>query len=328
MFGIDTEVVTFVIRYVLTAYDTFLTHIAQRHRVSRSFRTARNTQSIALRLGIVLEHRVHPVSIIHIAVRVVDAFERTPVVRRIARINRLFVHNHHIFLCVQHVRLTCLGLPAIVSIKRNLRLACLTALGGNQYHTVGSLCTVDSSRCGIFQHIDAFDIGRIQRGDITAYSINQIQRRSISHRTQTTDTYFHRFARLTRGRRNVHTRRLSLHRLQGAVGIHLRQRLAFHLHRGTGHQFLFLHAVTYYDYFFQRLAILVHHNVQGTLVRNFHFLGYETDIREHQRLSGLHRYDVVPVQVGNGSIGCSFHLHADADKRQLVSGRSNNTRNS
>ena len=328
MFRIDTEVVTFVIRYVLTAYDTFLTHIAQRHRVSRSFRTARNTQSIALRLGIVLEHRVHPVSIIHIAVRVVDAFERTPVVRRIARINRLFVHNHHIFLCVQHVRLTCLGLPAIVSIKRNLRLACLTALGGYQYHTVGSLCTVDSGRSGIFQHIDAFDIGWIQRGDITAYSINQIQRRSISHRTQTTDTYFHRFARLTRGRRNVHTRRLSLHRLQGAVGIHLRQRLAFHLHRGTGHQFLFLNAVTYYDYFIQSFRIFFHHHIQGFLIGDLNFLGLEPDVREYQRLAGSYTDRIISIEVGNRTIGCSLHLNADADKRQLVSGRSNNTRNS
>ena len=279
-------------------------------------------------LGIVLEHRVYPISIIHITVRIVDAFERVPIVWRIARVDRLLVHNHHILSGVQHVRLAGLGLPTVIRIKRNLSLSRLSALGGNQNHTVSGLRTVDSGGSGILQDINAFDIGWVQGRDITAYPVYQIKRRSITHRTQTTDTYLHAFARLTGSRRNVHTRSLALHSLQRAIGVHLRQGLTFYLHRSTGHQFLLLNTVTYYDYFIQGFRILSHYYIQCSLIGNLDFLRLETDVREYQRLAGSYAYGIISVEVGNSAISCPLHLHTNADKRQLVCSRSNNTRNS
>ena len=95
---VHTEVVALVVRYVLTAHDTFLTHISHRQRIGRNLVTAGNTQIVTLHLGVILKHLVYPVGIVEIAVGVVDALHLCEVVRLVAGVDLLLVHNGHILL--------------------------------------------------------------------------------------------------------------------------------------------------------------------------------------------------------------------------------------
>ena len=53
----------------------------------------------------------------------------------------------------------------------------IASLGGYHNHTIGTTCTIDSSRRGIFQHLDTLDIVRIQELEIShGHTINNIQR--------------------------------------------------------------------------------------------------------------------------------------------------------
>ncbi len=67
-------------------------------------------------------------------------------------------------------------LPAKISVKGNFGLA-LTALAcSDEHHTVGCLRTIDGCRGCVLEHIDALDVGGIERRDVSAYTVNQIER--------------------------------------------------------------------------------------------------------------------------------------------------------
>ena len=174
MLRVHTEVVALVVRYVLTAHDTFLTHISHRQRIGRNLVTTCDTQVVALHLSVALKHLVYPVGVIQIAVGVVNALHAAEVVWLVARVYLLLVHYGHILLRVQHLCLAGHVLPSVVSVEAHLSLAGTSVLGRHQYHTVGSLCTIDSSRCSILQHVDTLDVGRVQGRYVATYTIYKI----------------------------------------------------------------------------------------------------------------------------------------------------------
>ena len=67
----------------------------------------------------------------------------------------------------------------------------LTALRRDDYHTVGSTGTVDSTCRSIFQNLNGFNVVRrkVTDGRTHRHTVNDIERSSTSERTDTTDTY-------------------------------------------------------------------------------------------------------------------------------------------
>ena len=174
MFTVNTKIIACIVRNIRTTNNTFLIQITQRKRIGRSSRTTRNAQWITFSGSIILKHGIYPVWIINIAICIVNWFDLTPIIRRISTIYSLFIHNNHILFCIQHICSTRNILYTIISIKRNLGFTLFSLFRSNQYYTIGSLCTIDSSRSRIFQHVDTFNIGRVQGRDITTYTINKV----------------------------------------------------------------------------------------------------------------------------------------------------------
>ena len=278
--GVHAEVVAGEVGHVLTAYDTFLRHVAQRNGIGGSGRTARHTEGVTLQLGVVLEHGAHPVGVIQVAVGIADRLVAVPIVMKPGRIVVRLVHNHHVLLGVQHVCRLRYVLHAKVAVERNHSLAFLALLGGHQYYAVGSLRTVDSGRSGILQDIDALDIGGVQVGNISTHAIDKVQRFCITYGTQTTDAHLEAFTRLTGSGGDVYTRRLSLHGLQGVGGVQFGNLVTFHLNGSTRHQFFLLYAVTYNHDFVQHLIVFLQHHVDGRSAAHLDGLRYKANVRE------------------------------------------------
>ena len=78
-------------------------------------------------------------------------------------------------------------LPTLVSIEADHGTAVLTALRGNEHHTVGRLRTIDGGRGSVLQHVDALDVGRIERSDVATDAVYNIKRRRGTGGADTTD---------------------------------------------------------------------------------------------------------------------------------------------
>ena len=63
---------------------------------------------------------------------------------------------------IEHVDALSLTLPSHHAVVRKLGLACLTALCGDKYNAVGTLCTVDGCGRSILQHFHADDVRRVE----------------------------------------------------------------------------------------------------------------------------------------------------------------------
>ena len=259
--AVHTEIVTRIVGHIRTADNTFLAHISQRKGISGGSASTSDTQRIALCCGIILEHRIYPIRIIHIAVGIVNRLVLAPIVSRKSAVQGLLIHNGHILFCIQHIGLTSYILYSIISIETYLRFTFAPLLGSNKHYTISTGRTVDSRTSRIFQYIYTFNIGRIQSRNITTHTINQVKRSTISHGTKATDTHFHVSTRLTGSRSNTYTRCLSLHSLQGIGCIHLGYFVTLHLNSGTRHQFLLLDTIAHYNHFIQHFRVLLQHHI-------------------------------------------------------------------
>ena len=285
MFRINTEVITFIIRNIFTTDNTFLAHITHRKSICGSLRSTGYTQCIALGLGIILEHGINPIGIINTTIFIMNRLDASPIVSCTTAVQSLFVHDGHVLLGIQHFSLTSHILDTIICIERYLCLTLTALLCSYQHYTIGSLSTINSSRSGILQHVDTFDIGGIQGRNITTYTVNQIKRAGTTSCTQTTNLYLHAFTWLTGSRSNAHTRSLSLHGLQRVSSIQFRNVITFYLNGSTGNQFLLHGTITNNHHFFQSFGIFFQSYVQCSLIGNGNTLCYITDVRENKDIS-------------------------------------------
>ena len=143
---------------------------------------------------------------------------------------QLLAGHHTVVVVISQLRHTELG------AHRECALAFLTALGGDQNHTVGSTATIDRSCGSVFQHGDALDVVRVEHRNrvrrvrevrvVTAVdgdAIDNVQRTATSvDRTDTANANLRSRARLTRGLRHLHTGELTAEHLidrnRGDVG--------------------------------------------------------------------------------------------------------------
>ncbi len=69
-----------------------------------------------------------------------------------------------------------IGGYAIAAVVGDLRIACATALGGNQDNTRGCLCTINGAGRSILQHGNAFNIVRVHLSQRALDSIHEDER--------------------------------------------------------------------------------------------------------------------------------------------------------
>ena len=141
----------------------------------------------------------------------ISIYEFWPIIRLVSIIIGHLIHYRHIFFGIQHIRHLIYICPTYVSIIRYRNLSYLTLLRSNKDNTVGTARTVNCTRCSIFQHVNTFNIGRIQGVNIaTGYTINNVNWSCISVSTSTTNINFKPITRLTGNGLNIYTRRLAL----------------------------------------------------------------------------------------------------------------------
>ena len=175
-----------------------------------------------------------------------------------------------------HVCVKCYGsLPSVV----------LSTLSRNQYNTVRTPCTIDSGGRSVFQHIDAFNVGRVKARH-TVFGRKSVDnvKRLVALRDGDTATHTDRClgTRLTIGLYYLHTRHTSGYRLchvrYGCLGEF------FTLHRSNrpGQVLAFHRGITYYDYFFQQLIIGLQSDIDLLLSLDGNFYRFHTDVRKYQ----------------------------------------------
>ena len=111
---------------------------------------------------------------------IIEPVHRTPNVH--IAVIAMFAHIYLILISHIIIRVKYFGkagylLHAERSSKIHLHFSLFTAFGRNDDNSVGATCTINSGRRGIFQHIDALNLGR---GDIAdarhRKSIHNVQR--------------------------------------------------------------------------------------------------------------------------------------------------------
>ena len=123
-------------------------------------------------------------------------------VQRISRCIKVqLVHNLHVLLGIQRGRTLGGVAPSDISVVRSLNLTNLSLLGGHQNHTVGSTGTIDGSRGGVLQHVDALDVSGVQTvqtvvGCSCRDTVDDQQWRRSTHGTHTTNVHLEALTRL------------------------------------------------------------------------------------------------------------------------------------
>ena len=209
-----------------------------------------------------------------------------------------------------------------IAIILNSNLAFLTLLRGNEDDTVGSTSTIDGSRSGILQYVDALDVVWIQTvqtviGCTRNNSVDNEEWGRLTDGSHTTDVHLESLAWLSRALCDVHTGSLALQCSQRVCRVHLRNVLTLHRNVGTGEQFLLLNTITDNNHLFQ-CVVLLHVHVDDGLIANLDFLALEAHVRHHQSCTLWHIEREVTVCVGNCTSTSTFHLDGGSHQRTHV----------
>ena len=98
---------------------------------------------------------------------------------------------HHLteLLGIEYFHLVGVGLNGQTGIEVDSYLALLASFGGNDNHTISSTRTIDTSRCGILQYLDALDIVSIElvHTCLRGYTVDDVERVVVVQRTDTTN---------------------------------------------------------------------------------------------------------------------------------------------
>ena len=274
--------------------NTILIHVADAGHVANSLGTSRHRNVVAHHSG-VAEHLVLPVGIVLLFDRrpgrkIVEHGVDTDIGERksLGRTNRIVVvgtprnaggrrfpaigivarSNVQVpeLVRIQQIDLTFELLNTIREIIADLgALALFAAFGCNQHDARSAARTVDCSRGGIFQNVDALDIARIDvnilRGRIT---VDNIQRIAASReRVDTPHTYLHALTRRAVGLPDLHAGDLAGKRLRHG-GRRCRQFAGFDT-RYRARKVAFAHGrIADNEHIRDLLAILFERNVEAS----------------------------------------------------------------
>ena len=152
-----------------------------------------------------------------------------------------------------------------IAVVLNCDSAFLTLLGGNEDYTVCSTSTIDGSRSGILQYVDALNVVRVQAvqaivGSTRNDSVDNEQWRRLTDGSHTTDVHLESLARLSRALCDVHTGSLALQCSQGVRRVHLRNVFTLHRNVGTSEQLLLLNTIADNNHLFECVVLLHVHS--------------------------------------------------------------------
>ena len=238
-------------------------------------------------------------------------------------VGRTFALGHKVVvvLCklaqVHHVEAFGLAVPCHHTVVAELGVARLSALGGDEHHAVGTLCTVDGGGRGVFQDLHADDVGRVdgrkgrdgRNGTVAQgiaqavggtrrplalhdHAVNNVQRFGIGvDGGGATHTDGRRGAWGTRRLGGLHTGGTSLQRLVERGDdrtFHLR---FVHRDRCTGKVRLLHRSVADYNNFFEQLIVALHLHIHSLASGNLDLLVLHADVGEQQCCVGARNLD-------------------------------------
>ena len=175
------------------------------------------------------------------------------------------------------------GLETCRSAEVELRIACLTLLGGNEDDTVRTTCTVDGRCRSVLEDFHRLDIVVVQEVDVARnrHTIDHVERVGTIDGGDTTHEDLWSCTRRT-GAGHLHTIDLALEGVHGVAGSALHDFIALDGRDGRGKVALLHNAVTYYHHVVENLLILLHADIEDSLVANRLFLGVIADEREYE----------------------------------------------
>ena len=303
---------------------------AQRNEVTGLVRTAVHTHGVLVHQAHT-RHFVHPVraaTYITVNLRLRIAF----LIGAPQLVEHLVLLRHEAF-GIQELRSVLDGLEGHRTRVADFHLTLLTAFGRDKYHTARSVRTVDTGCRSVLEDIDALDIiGRdVNQGIVliraavarTAGRCTALQLRyTVNHHkgflTGQAATYTDGLTG-SRGSTvgcNVHACRTSAQHLAYTGGGCLGQIVGFdHLHR-TGDITFLRCAVTDNHHLFNQFG--VRHKTDAHVLCTGKLLRDVTHVRHSNGLALVGSNLEVAVEVGDRTVGRSFHQHARADDRFTV----------
>ena len=143
--------------------------------------------------GVVIEQQILPVGVGGHLVGILIA-------RTLTGVHQTLVLHDHIASGVEHVAMLPCRLPALREIVVHRYLTHLTLLRGHEDHTVGGTGTIDGARGSVLQHLDTLDVAGVDVVETTldGHAVDDIQRVTVVHRTDTTHADAGCSTRLTR----------------------------------------------------------------------------------------------------------------------------------
>ena len=214
-----------------------------------------------------------------------------------------FIYINSVIVRIQHINFFGWRAETGVSIEVDFRLALTTFLGSNHDNAVCTTHTIDGARCGILQYLDRLDFIIVRN---VSWCVNNTvyypQRVSATgNGSSTTDTD------LSSG--YVDTGRTSLQ----CIGDSTRWFQYFLRTQGgdgRGQIFFLLCTITHYYHIIQHLGIFWQCNIDC----RFSWYGDFLSLVTHKwNLKCRVWWDIqgkISVEIGNGTIGCSFFHHA------------------
>ena len=299
--------------------DTVLIVETTRNIVVQAVGSTVDREFVALQRSSVVEHLVQPVYVYSWKEIVILTCIQTYFFLKLDTL--VGIHHFPVGLCQLRETILC--------TERNLRLVhCQASLGSDDNHTIGSTCTIDRGRRGIFQYRDTFDVVRTQGIEIWTWDRHAVEdkewRLAGVDRVGTTDLEGSRLARFTRRRDDLQTGTLSLQSLVEACRRHIFYLFRLYGRHGTRNGSLLSHTIRHHNHFVHHLGIRSKGDVERVSLR-FHYmlLRNATHIRVGKRSlrSTLNFDGIVTVNIGHYAIWCSLLHNGHTNHRFVVFSR-------
>ena len=229
---------------------------------------------------------------------------------------------HPVFLelgGVHHLDVLHGGHPGELVVIEYAHVVLVTALGGDEHHTVTGLGAVDGGGSGILQHLDGLDGFGIQVVDVLhLQTVHQDERvRGRVGGGITADTEAGAGARSGGGGEHLHAGELTL---QGGTHVGIStvfQGFGLNGSDGTGHVALFLYTVTYHHGFFKEFGVFHQHDAGGNLVGGEGLRGIADAAHLHGGVGTGYGELERTVHVGGSTVG-GAHFHDSGSNHRTV----------
>ena len=159
--------------------DAALLEVRGHNRVAQEVATTAHVEVATGGVGIVLGDFVHPV---HVRIEV-GVVARTGAVYLLlgegqcrAVLGSQLVEQRHIVGRIQKLGQLCGLVDGVLHMEAYLRCAYLTALGGDDNHTVGTAHTIHGRGGSVFQHRERLNLSHVDVIEVALHTVNQNQR--------------------------------------------------------------------------------------------------------------------------------------------------------